>query len=396
MFLPSVISRKTHLPAFSLLLFIGMGSAADDPRLEARNRAREAAAQSAGIDRVLSKEMPDEIKALPILGEIEWTMNALPFVDKGPHAGISGAGMVAVDGKIYLSGGFIPAGDETDDPGRRTSRWSYRYTPETAQWIQLPNLPARREYTRSIAGDKAVYLLGGMIQGKPHKSNADVFRLDTIKKQWGVFASLNIPRTHASVGKIGNRLLVAGGNNYEFEKRGYDESTILNSLEVFDLNEPEKAWVEKTSIPGIPRGWCATSVVNGEFYLLGGVTFIGSGTKNRAARRRLQEVIRYNPEKDKWTRLADFPIQISGWEGETYKDRYIIVVGGAGSRWNDVPYVFDTKDNRWFRMTSTVPPGGFYNDPGVCIIGDTIYVAGGEGAGGSHFNHFLIGKIKLP
>ena len=58
-------------------------------------------------------------------------------------------------------------------------------------------------------------------------------------------------------------------------------------------------------------------------------------------------------------------------------------------------FVYDTQEDRWLRCTSPLPPGGFFNDPGVCLIGDTIYVAGGEGGGGSHFNHFLIGKIRL-
>ena len=38
-------------------------------------------------------------------------------------------------------------------------------------------------------------------------------------------------------------------------------------------------------------------------------------------------------------------------------------------------------------------PGGLFNDAGVCVIGDTIYIAGGEGPAGSHFSHFLVGNI---
>jgi hypothetical protein len=71
------------------------------------------------------------------------------------------------------------------------------------------------------------------------------------------------------------------------------------------------------------------------------------------------------------------------------RDRYLIVIGGAERHWNDVPFVYDTQSNRWLRIESPLPPGGLFNDPGVCIIGHTIYVIGGEGPGGSHFNHFL-------
>jgi N-acetylneuraminic acid mutarotase len=129
-------------------------------------------------------------------------------------------------------------------------------------------------------------------------------------------------------------------------------------------------------------------VLNDQFYMLGGVTWTDKG------RLRMAETLRYDLAKDHWQRLADFPVPISGWEAEVYADRYLIVIGGAERHWNDVPFVYDTQSNRWLRIESPLPPGGLFNDPGVCIIGHTIYVIGGEGPGGSHFNHFLIGQIK--
>ena len=113
---PSIALRGTVV--LSLLGLLGHaepGPAAEDPRLEARKRAREAEVARAGVKRALSKEMPESVKALPVFGEIEWTVNEMPFIEKGPHAGISGAGMVVVDGRIYFAGGFIPAGDGTQD-----------------------------------------------------------------------------------------------------------------------------------------------------------------------------------------------------------------------------------------------------------------------------------------
>ena len=357
---------------------------------DARQRAREAAVQSAGIDKALSKQMPDEVKALPVFGTIEWTVKELPFVGKGPHAGISGAGMVVVDGQIYLAGGFIPAGDGTQDAGSRTSRWAYRYDPKTGEWTQLPDLPARREYTRAIATDSAVFVLGGFVQGKPGLPSADVFRLEvnSLPLRWQTAAPMLVPRTHMAVGKVGSRLIVAGGNKYDIADRGYSPATIQGVTEVFDLAQPERGWAKRAPIPGSPRGWCASAVVGEKFYVLGGVTWTAK------ARVRLAETLSYDPARDEWKRLADFPMLISGWEGEVFADRYIIAVGGAGTRWNDVPFVYDTQTDRWMRIASPLPPGALFNDPGVCIIGDTIYVAGGEGSGGSHFNHFLIGRIK--
>lgn len=368
----------------------GLSVAANDPRIAARRLAREAAVQSAGIDRAMSKEMPESVKALPVFGEIEWTVKELPFIGKGPHAGISGAGMVVVDGLIYLMGGFIPAGDGTQDLGYRTSRWAHRYDPKTDQWTQLPDLPARREYTRAIAGDKEVYVLGGFVQGKPGLPSADVFRLDVTQTplQWQTITPLTVPRTHTAVGKAGHQLIVAGGNKYDIAQKGYSPQTIQNVTDVLDLTQPDQGWKQRATIPGNPRGWCAAAVVNNQFYMLGGVTWTAK------ARERLQESLRYDPARDEWQRLTDPPLPISGWACEVFQDRHLILIGGAARHWSDVAFVYDTQTDRWSRMANALPLGGFFNDPGVCIIGDTIYIAGGEGAGGSHFNHFLVGKIK--
>ncbi len=379
---------KPHL--FLLLVMTGISIAADDPRIAARRLAREAAVQSAGIDRAMSKEMPESVKALPVFGEIEWTVKELPFIAKGPHAGISGAGMVVVDGLIYLAGGFIPAGDGTQDLGYRTSRWAHRYDPKTDEWTPLPDMPARREYTRAIAGDKEVYVLGGFAQGKPGQPSADVFRLDVSQTplQWQTISPLTVPRTHTAVGKVGHQLIVAGGNKYDITQKGYSPQTIQSVTDVLDLTKPELGWKQRAPIPGSPRGWCASAVVNDKFYMLGGVTWTAK------ARERLQQALRYDPARDEWQRLADPPLPISGWECEAFQNRYLIIIGGAARHWSDMAFVYDTQTDHWSRMANALPPGGLFNDPGVCIIGDTIYVAGGEGAGGSHFNHFLIGKIK--
>ena len=112
----------------------------------------------------LSKNFTAKVKALPTIGTVDWKLQRIPFISNSPRAGISGAGMVATGGKIYLMGGFIPAGDGSSNrASRRTSRWTYSYDPQTNRWTRLPDMPARREYTRAIATNKAVYVIGGEI-----------------------------------------------------------------------------------------------------------------------------------------------------------------------------------------------------------------------------------------
>ncbi|HCN30044.1 MAG TPA: hypothetical protein DIT64_15160 [Verrucomicrobiales bacterium] len=374
----------------AMLVLTGICAAQEDPRLAERRLLKEQTAQRAGVERALSSEMPDELQALPVFGGIEWTVQAMPFIAPGPHGGVSGGGMAVVDGKIYYAGGFIPAGDGTEEAGNRTSRWAHVYDPQTDEWTRLPDMPARREYTRAIATDDAFFIIGGFAQGRPGLPAAEVFRLDVRRAplQWQSIAPLDVPRSHTAADRVGGRLIVAGGNRYDIAEKGYSAKTIPCVTEVLDLARPEKGWRQAAPIPGAPRGWCASAVLDGQFYMLGGVTW------TPAARVRLTECLRFDPAQNTWTRLADFPVPISGWEADVFAGRYLITVGGACSRWNDAAFVYDTREDRWLRIASPLPPGGLFNDPGVCIIGDTIFVAGGEGPGGSHFEYFLIGKIK--
>ena len=349
----------------------------------------------------LSKKTPDIVTQLPSFGRIEWTVEAIPWVAKGPGAGISGAGVVLLDGHIYVMGGFIPGGDETKDGDRRTSRWAYRYEITTAEWTRLPNVPGRREYTRAITAPHAVYVVGGGDQaddtGRPYSPFADCFKLDVAATPlaWQLQGKLSVPRTHMGVGRVGDHLIVVGGNEYNRSKGGYHHSTFRGTTDVLHLDHPEKGWQPRAPIPGDPRGWIASAVCRDHLYVLGGLTYRPAGKKSKSVR--LAETLRYDPKRDRWTRLADPPLPISGWEGATYGDRYIIVIGGVvgpDTLWNDLPFVYDVQEDRWSKIDSPIPVGATFNDSGVCITGDTIYVIGGEGPRGSHFNHFLIGRIK--
>jgi hypothetical protein len=349
-----------------------------------------------------SRDTPEAIRTLPSFGQILWEAKQLPFVGDGPKAGVSGAGMAVVDGKIYFAGGFIPGGDETNDRvSGRTSRWAHCFDPQNSGWTRLPDMPGRREYTRAIGGEQFFFVLGGGSQfrgAKPsYRPFGDVFRLDlsSTNPSWGSISPLAVPRTHMAVGLVAGKLIVAGGNQYDFSKRGYHSSTIRATTEVFDPAKPESGWQTVKPIPGGGRGWTASAVCGDRFWVLAGLKFSDARKQIR-----LDDTLCYDPVNDQWAQHAKAPVAISGWEGAAYDDRYIIAVGGVigeaqgGKLWNDIPMAYDTQKDRWFRIEGPLPAGAVFNDPGVCIIGDTIYVAGAEGPGGSHFNHWLVGKIK--
>ena len=353
----------------------------------------------------LSENPPPKYTRLPNLGSLSWSTRRLPWVEQGPYAGISGVAM-ATDGQmIHVAGGFIPGGDETDDQAsRRTSRWAWSFDPDSGNWTQLPHLPVRREYTRGVVHQSTFFVVGGgqISKGRmpPYRAYGECAVLDLSGEapDWKIHSSLNVPRTHTATGNIGSLLVVAGGNEYDIEEKGYSHRTIRDTTEVFDLSHPDRGWQVRSKIPSGGRGWSASVVTNGHLYLFGGLNWTEDG-----AARRLQETWRYDPRADRWQEMTPPPLPISGWEAGLYADRYALIAGGvtpsASSSaseltWSDLVWAYDCRDDIWLQVDGTLPPGAVFNDPGAVVVQNKLYLLGAEGPHGSHYNYFLLGEIN--
>jgi len=352
------------------------------------------------VEPPLSAALPDAIQALPLFGSIDWVTDTLPWVDAGPYAGISGAGMVEHGGKIYVFGGFIPGGDGSDDTAsHRTSRWAWRYDPAQNSWDRLSDMPVRLEYTRAVAAGDWIAVVGGGCQYKgqnpPYRVQGDCVVLDVSHDPpvWRTLPGLNVPRSHTAIGYVGEAIAVAGGNEYDFAEGGYSEKTIRATTEVLDVTALQQGWQMGPAITGGPRGWSASLVAQERLFVFGGVTWEpGGDTKG------IQETASFVPSASAWTRHTPPPLPVSGWEGALYRGRYAILVGGVVHEdevtWSDLALVYDTAEDRWLRAEGVLPPGAVFNDPGVAILGGQIFVLGAEGPFGSHYNYFLRGQIR--
>lgn len=353
----------------------------------------------------LSADLPEGYRQLPTFGAIEWETQKLPWVEEGPYAGISGVAMDVYSDKLVLAGGFIPGGDETSDrASRKTSRWTWIYDTANHAWSRAADAPDRREYGRGLVAGDTFYFIGGgkqyQQQSPPYRPHAECFALDLagVPASWREHSTLNVPRTHMAVGQVGNYLVVAGGNEYAFSEKGYSANTIRNTTEVFDLTDPDSGWQKKSPIPSVGRGWSAAVATPEYLYVFGGVTW---NADNETVG--VRETWRYSPPDDQWEERTPPPVAISGWAGALYQQRYAVIVGGImrekdkpkrTSYWSDLVWVYDIKDDSWWQVEGTLPPGAVFNDPAVVIIDETIYVLGGEGPSGSHYNYFLIGHLK--
>ena len=341
----------------------------------------------------LRSPAPSPTNALPSFGHIDWTLDAIPWVPPGPNGGISGHAQVEIGGKIYLAGGFISAGDGSGDAAQRTSKWTYCYDPATQQWTQLADMPERREYTRGIATSDAMYVIGGERQS-PTDTFDDCFKLDLTAQPpvWSYHSEINAVTSFQGVGRVDDLLVVIGGVEWQSSPVFYNLAGMRDTVDVLDLSDEQAGWQLRTPTPGLTAGWTASAVCQDRVYVFGGIPF-----NSYRDQQQINHCYYYEPKRDRWTRIANAPYQISGWQAETYVNRYMLVVGGSSNTvpgvFNEVVYVYDTQEDRWMRMDGTIAGGGYYNDCGVSIIGDMIYVTGGEGAGGSHNNYILTGQI---
>jgi hypothetical protein len=96
---------------------------------------------------------------------------------------------VAVDGTVWLAGGF-----EGDHPGPATAR-VWRWEPGTDTWTPGPSLPAPRGGGALVAMGKTLYYFGGFHPDR-NTNSADHWQLTIGETAWQPRAPLPNPRGH--------------------------------------------------------------------------------------------------------------------------------------------------------------------------------------------------------
>lgn len=308
--------------------------------------------------------------------DITWTLGPnIPEFRKGGCA-------TALGGKIISVFGMRQPWGEMDT--------MYVYDPEADWWQKGVNGPIGQTYVQGTECEGSYYSIGGRSakEGGVHKR---CFRLETLggRYRWSESQSLNESRGWAPSVSIGRRLFVFGG-----AKGGHGPT--MNGVEMLDLDLPDKGWQKVAEIPGDSRGWLGAAAVGGKTYVLGGLHFFDAKPEQGPDRKRLNEVWMFDPEKRTWNQKSPLPFRLAGFDCCVFRDRYIIVVGGAPevrdfsdemkriqerdrffkSYYSPFVLVYDTEMDRWHRMASVLPVPT--NDIRVVALGNKLYALGGE------------------
>jgi len=220
-----------------------------------------------------------------------WTV-----VTQLPGEGLNAPAAAALDGLIYLIGGF---GTTTNVPAADV--WTY--DPARDEWSSIAPLPAPRGGHAAVVLDDRIHVLGG---GNSTTTLAAHTVYDPATDRWSEAAPL--PRSEGSpAATVLDGSIVAIGGRSGIEDFG--------EVDVYDPSTD--TWTSGPAIP--PRGTAGAAVRCGAIYLFGGES------QSRATT--LDDVLRLAPDGDRWQVANSMPTARSYARAVQFDDA-VLTVGG--------------------------------------------------------------------
>lgn len=267
----------------------------------------------------------------------------------GPAASGPGAGSGGDGGDGSGGGGADGGGGGGQDPGARGWR----------TLAPLPLGPRQEHAVIALAGE--VWTLGGFDAVGITTDVVEIF--DPASGAWRTGPALPLPMHHANVAVVEGRVLVLGSlEGLAFEASG----------EAWELDRQEGVWEPRAPLPGDRvRGASAVAVLGDRVVVCGGLR---GGA--------VAECDAYDAGDDTWTPLPDLPEVRDHVLGATIDGRVFVVGGRAGTIPSIGGEVWELADDgsAWIeRAPMRTPRAGAAGT----VVGDRLYVAGGEGDPGA-------------
>ena len=258
----------------------------------------------------------------------------------------------AVNGKLYVFGGFDNEGSDTTSIP--LSARCDVYDPSLNLWTQLANFPEPFTHSQGVVVGTSIWFVGGYLGNHPGPGTTHVWVYDTISDAWSRGPDLPQARGAGAAALVGSSIYFTGGMD---ATRTIDENTTY----CLDLTNQAAGWVQKADLPN-GRNHVAAASLGGYFYVIGGQHGQEDGQAAQS------EVDQYDPATDSWTVMASLPVT-AGKSHITsatlvYNGRIVVVGGETG--YNDPQrYIvdYDPATNTWNQlgllpaMRSTVVAG---------------------------------------
>jgi N-acetylneuraminic acid mutarotase len=145
---------------------------------------------------------------------------------------------------------------------------------------------------------------------------------------------------------------------------GDSVNSYVNLCQCYDPNTD--AWTAMAHMPN-PKGWIKGLYARGKIYVIGGQSNMNSALSDNAV---------FDPTADTWVQKIPNPIPTIAYVGAVYRESLLYVMGGTADGTSGMKYVqiYNVLANTWTSGTPLLTPCDMGD---ACIVGDTIYFAGG-------------------
>jgi N-acetylneuraminic acid mutarotase len=264
-------------------------------------------------------------------------------------------GVVELDGKIYVIGGFTGGGEIVPDVRV--------YDIAAGTWSDAAPVPQAIHHANAAAANGKIYVVGAL-QSFSFVPIGNVWEYDPVDNDWTSKSPLPEPyeRGASAVGVVGGVIYVAGGTGAGgtvAHLTSYDPQSDMHNTTLAPMPEA--------------RNHLVGAGVGGKFYAIGGRSEF-PGTNAR--------VDEYDPVGDSWTPRQPMPTARGGMAAGVV-DGKVIVVGGEGNTNQSGVFpqaeMYDPQANEWTSLPDMLTPRH-----GTSAAGSQgkLYVPGGATQGG--------------
>lgn len=286
---------------------------------------------------------PDAGPVEPLDGGRWTTLRALPQPQQE-------CGVAALDGFVYVVGGFGPGDQPVADV--------FRLDVSGGSWQRVRSLPRPMHHPNVAAVGGRLYLVGAL-EGAGFTATGEVLRYDPAIDQWTRRTSMpsTSMRGACAVGVIGEEIYLAGG---------YREGA-RSQVSVYSTTSDTHRELE--ALPAA-ADHLAGAVVDGRFFVIGG--------RRTEVTRVVGRVAVLDPATGGWTELAPMPTARGG-HAAAVLGRSIVVVGGEGNPLATTGVfgeteVFEVDVGRWFSGPAMPTPR---HGTGAATVDGLVVVPGG-------------------
>ena len=301
---------------------------------------------------------------------IKWTKKAdLPIP-------ISKSKAAAVNGKIYVMGGFTPT-------YKGFSKANFEYNPETDTWTKKQDMPTGRTNFAIAVVENKIYVIGG----DPFQNKLEVY--DPKIDSWDSLSDMPSQRQHINCAMIENSIYVIGGFEniccppYPQRCNWETCAKISDRNQVYNVSTDK--WKDLAPMP-TPRHGLDIMSVNGKIYVIGGMGSASSIWES------IGTIEIFNPVDNNWIKKRDMTTPRDGY-GYSVQADLIYLFGGwiAENQQTINTIVYDTKTDNWSNATNLpIKTGAF----AYATIDNKIYIFGGDKEDYSEiFSFTYVGEI---